>query len=68
MHRHLHNWIIENRPLVKGEDDFIYHINDHVSPIKKNEYSSQHGSLMDSLIDRFLAGKRGSAFYVCMPD
>jgi hypothetical protein len=62
--RKLHNWLIENRPLVEGQDDFIYHINDHISPVKKNEYASQQGSPMDAFIDKFLVGEPGSPLHV----
>ena len=65
-HADLHNWMIYNRPLLEGEDDFIYHISDLVSARQRNEYSSQQGNRLDDLITAYLAGKPGSFIDVCI--
>jgi hypothetical protein len=63
-HRHLHKWMIDHRPLLEGEDDFIYHINDLLSARRKDEYNSQPGSRLDAFIKTYLGGEPGSVFDV----
>ena len=65
-HADLHNWMIFNRPLVDGEDDFIYHISDLVSSTRTNEYSSQQGNPLDDFITTCLADRPGSFIGVCI--
>lgn len=65
-HRHLHKWMIDHRPLLEGEDDFIHHINDLLSARRKDEYNSQQGSRLDGFIKTYLAGEPGSFFDVCI--
>jgi hypothetical protein len=65
-HADLHNWMIFNRPLLEGEDDFIYHISDLVSSKRTNEYSSQQGNRLDDFIRTCLVGKPGSFIDVCI--
>jgi hypothetical protein len=60
--RHLHDWMIENRPVVEGEDGFIHQLNGHLVPMKKNDYASQQRSLIDTVIYKFL--EPGSILHV----
>ena len=64
MHRYLHDWMIENRPLVEGEDDFIHHINDQVSPMKGRESASQQDNRVNDFIEKYLARTPGSIMHV----
>jgi hypothetical protein len=64
MHRSLHNWMIANRPLVEGEDDFIHHVKDHVSTVQKSLYPSQGQGRMDDFIEKYIARYPGSLIHV----
>jgi hypothetical protein len=55
VHRFLHNWMIDNRPLLHRQDDFIHQINDLVLATKRDEYNTI-GSRMDAFIEKVLAG------------
>jgi hypothetical protein len=59
--------MIANRPLVQGEDDFIHHINDLVSTMAKNDYTSRGGSQINTFIEKHVVGKPGSLIHVCIP-
>jgi hypothetical protein len=65
VHRYLHDWMIENRPLHQGEDDFIYLINDLVFARRSDEYNPQQGSQIDAFIEKYLAGDSKSFIHVC---
>jgi hypothetical protein len=65
-HADLHNWMIYNRPLLEGADDFIHHISDLVSSTRRNESSSQQGNRLDDFITIYLVGKPGSFIDVCI--
>ena len=62
-HRYLHQWMIDNRPLVEGEDDFIHHIYDLFSLERKDR---QQRSPLDDFIKTLAGG--GSCLYVCTSD
>jgi hypothetical protein len=57
--------MIDHRPLLTEDDNFIYLINDLVSARKKDEYTSQQGSRLDAFIKTNLAGDPGSFLDVC---
>lgn len=59
--------MIEKRPLVEGEDDWIHHVNDLVSTMTKGDYANKEGSQLDTFIEDHLVGEPGSFIHVCAP-
>jgi hypothetical protein len=57
--------MIENRPLVRGEDDFIYHITDLISATNKGESDGQHGNRLENMIEEHAIQHPGSYLHVC---
>lgn len=57
--RHVHNWMIGNRPLREEEADFINHISDLVIT---ESYGSQgeKGSRLEAIIDEYALANPGS--------
>jgi hypothetical protein len=59
------NWINDNKPLEAGEDKFIVHIEDLVSPKKKFESSRQNDNRIESILDAYANGNPKSVMTVC---
>lgn len=63
--RSLQNWMVSNRPLAEGEDDFILVLEDLVAAKRKGESAKPPNEIQEGIVD-WIANHPDSLITVCL--
>jgi hypothetical protein len=63
-HRNVHTWMIDNPPLLEGEDAFIFSLDDFITARRSSENSLQHESRIADVLESCIAKYPQSRLHV----
>ena len=64
-HRSIHNYVTKNRSIKRGEEDYLYSIDDFIAVRRQSETRTQRGRRAQDVVEDFVARRPGTWLHVC---